>query len=88
MKRIQNTINQIKLLIIAAAFSLLTVGALAQTGPPPPPQGDIDGQTAQDNKLGGAAHIGGGVLILLTLALAYGGKRLYDLKKEKKEEVA
>lgn len=86
MKRIQNTINQIKLLLVALLFSLLTMTAFSQTGPPPPPQGDVDGQTAQDNKLGGNAHLGGGVLILLTLAVAYGGKRLYDLSKEKKEE--
>ena len=90
MKRIQNIINQIKLLLIAALFSLLSISAFAQggpTGPPPPPQGDLEGTTAQDNKLGGNAHLGGGIIILLTLGLAYGGKRLYDLRKEQKEEI-
>ena len=86
MKTKRNIIQHIKLLILTAFFSLLSVGAFAQTGPPPPPQGDVDGQTAQQNKLG--ANIGGGVLILLTLGLAYGGKRLYDLRKQKKEEIA
>ena len=37
--------------------------------------------------ISGNAHIGGGVLILLTLAVAYGGKRLYDLNREKKEAI-
>jgi hypothetical protein len=86
MKRIQNTINQIKLLLIVSLFSLLSLGMFAQTGPPPPPDENPNSETAQNNKLGGNAHIGGGVIILLTLALAYGGKRLYDLNKENKKE--
>jgi hypothetical protein len=88
MKSVQNSLKQIKLLLVAALFSLLSIGAFAQTGPPPPPNGDPGSETAQDNKLGGNANVGGGVLILLTLGLAYGGKRLYDLRKQKKEEVA
>ena len=88
MKNIRNTIKHLKLLLVAALFSLLSVGAFAQTGPPPPPNGDANSQTAQDNKLGGNAHLGGGIIILLTLGLAYGGKRLYDLRKEHKEDIA
>ena len=87
MKNIRNTIKHLKLLLVAALIGLLSIGAFAQTGPPPPPTGDPGSQEAQDNKLGGNAHLGGGIIILLTLGLAYGGKRLYDLRKEQKEEI-
>ena len=85
MKRLKNTIQQTKILLVAALLSMISVAAFAQ-GPPPPPGGDPTSN--QGDKLGGNAHIGGGMIILLTLGLAYGGKRLYDLKKEAKEEVA
>ena len=88
MKKILNTIKQTKILVVAAMLSLISIAGFAQTGPPPPPQGDLEGTTAQDNKLGGNAHLGGGIIILLTLGLAYGGKRLYDLRKEHKEDIA
>ena len=88
MKNIRNTIKHLKLLLVAALIGLLSIGAFAQGGPPPPPpSGDPTSQEAQDNKLGGNAHLGGGIIILLTLGLAYGGKRLYDLRKEQKEEI-
>ena len=88
MKNIRNIIKQTKILTIAASLSMISMVGFAQSGPPPPPSGDPDGTVAQDNKLGANANIGGGVLILLALGLAYGGKRLYDLKKEQKEEIA
>ena len=88
MKNIRNTIKHLKLLLVAALIGLLSIGAFAQTGPPPPPTGgNPDGDAEQANKLGGNAHLGGGIIILLTLGLAYGGKRLYDLRKEQKEEI-
>ena len=74
MKQTKNMIQQVKRLILIAAFALFTVVAFAQV-PPPPPGGSSGGQGGeQDEKLGGSA-------------VGYGGKRLYDLKKEKKEEV-
>jgi len=83
MKIFKNTIQQTKILLVAVLLSMISVAALAQ-GPPPPPDGNPADH--QDSKLGGNAHIGGGVLILLALGMAYGGKRLYDLKKAEKEE--
>ena len=79
-------IKGINRIILVALFSLFTVVAFTQ--PPPPPGGGTGGTNDENNQLGGNANIGGGVLILLTLGLAYGGKRLYDLRKEQKEEVA
>ena len=37
--------------------------------------------------LGGGAPIGGGVGILLALGAAYGGRKVYQLFKEEKEEL-
>lgn len=85
MKTIQNTIKRSKKIFLIIILSGFTFVALAQ-GPPPPPGEDGGGNPADSgNQLGGAAHVGGGVIILLTLALAYGGKRFYELRK--KEEL-
>ena len=83
MKRIKNTIQQTKIFLIAALLSMISIGAFAQNGPPPPPNGDPDAN--QDSKLGGNAPVSGGLFILLGLAVAYGGKRLYQLREEKLE---
>ena len=86
MKQTKNTIQKVKKLILVAVFSLFMVAAFAQN-PPPPPGGGTGDENNSGNQLGGNAQIGGGVLILLALGLTYGGKRLYDLKKEQKEDV-
>ena len=65
------------LLLIIVLF--ITVIAFAQDPPPPPPGGDPTG----DPPLGGGAPIGSGLFILLGLGAAYGGKKIYDLKKKK-----
>jgi len=58
---------------------------MAQSGPgaPPPPDHSSSGT---ENKGGRGAPIGGGTLILIGLAAAYGGKKIYDLKQENLEE--
>ncbi len=74
--------KKIKLLTIAITTVLLsTTFAFAQDAPPPPPGGG-HGQSGNQ----GAAPIGGGLFILLGLGAVYGGKKLYDLRKEKLEE--
>lgn len=86
MKIIKNTIKKSKKIVLVLMLSGLTIGVFAQ-GPPPPPGEDGGGNPADSgNQLGGAAHVGGGVLILLTLAVAYGGRRLYELRKDQKVE--
>ncbi len=75
--------KKIKLLTIAITTVLLsTTIAFAQDAPPPPPGG---GHGGSGNQTAGAP-IGGGLFILLGLGAAYGGKKLYDLRKEKLEE--
>ncbi len=85
--KIKNIIRNGKKLLVVLVFSALTFGGFAQTEPPPPPGGGGSSNTNNaENQLGGKAHIGGGVLILLTLALGYGGKRFYDLRKKTEAE--
>ena len=81
MKILKNTIRKSKKILFLLVLSSFTIVGLAQD--PPPPPGDGNNNTS-DNQLGGAAHVGGGVIILLTLALAYGGKRFYEMKREEK----
>ena len=69
----------ITLLVIIATVT--TINLFAQAPPPPPP---AHGATGNQN--GGNAPIGSGIFILLGLGAAYGGKKVYDLKKEKLEE--
>ena len=80
----ENIIQKIKTTFLVLLFSGIVTVGLAQD-PPPPPGGDGSSNTNEtDNQLGGAAHVGGGVILLLTLAVAYGGKRFYELRKEQK----
>jgi len=68
------TVKSIQRLILAALLSL-TYSASAQ---PPDPN---DGTNTQDNKVnGGGAPIGGGLLILLSLGVGYGGKKIYEMR--------
>ncbi len=64
------------------SFLLWTNNANAQTAPPPP---GAHGQTT-DQAAGGSAPIGGGLFILLGLGIAYGGRKLYQMKTESLEE--
>ena len=70
--------------MIIAGLSLSQI-TYSQSAPPPPPSGDEGAGGTSDQRTGGAP-IGGGLFILLGLGAAYGGKKLYDLRKEKLEE--
>jgi hypothetical protein len=69
--------NIIKLIL----FSCLIVAGqqLPAQGPPNPP-GD---PSLQGPPVGGSAPVGGGLEILLVMALAYGSKKTYKLWKSK-----
>ena len=64
-------------------FTLFTANVFSQDPPPPP----TAGHGATGNQDGGGAPIGDGLLILLGLGAAYGGKKLYHLFNEKKEDL-
>lgn len=76
-----------KKLIIAALFLIslsFTTSELSAQGPvpPPPPGGHGEGG---NQPAGGSTPIGGGLVILLTLGAAYGGKKLYKAFQEREE---
>ena len=79
MKKITIYIAQI---ITFAFFLSVSINALAQAPPPPPPGGSNN----SGNQLGGNAPIGGGLFILLGLGAAYGGRKIYQLRKKSLEE--
>lgn len=68
--------------IVIVGFLFFTTASFAQMSGPSDPGGDPTG----GDPLGGGAPIGGGTLILIGLAAAYGGKKLYNLNKEELEE--
>ena len=74
MKKIMN--NFLKAFAISL-FILFSYSAIADNPPPPPGSGS----NTQANKLGGKAPVGSGLLLLIGLGAAYGGKKIYDNKK-------
>ncbi len=71
--------------IIGLAILILFFAPLTQVmaqGSPPPPPGDVGGG---DTPIGGNAPIGTGLVILTTLGLAYGGKKVYDARQKLEE---
>jgi hypothetical protein len=75
-KRIFSTMIIISMLM----FPLFT---LAGTDNPGDPGGAPSGG---DEPIGGGAPIGSGIVVLLTLGAAYGGKKIYNMNKENLEE--
>ena len=68
--------KKILILVFIAAFGSLTI--IAQ--PPSPPGNASSGNPAP---VGGGAPIGSGVILMLSLFAAYGGKKTYDWHQEK-----
>jgi hypothetical protein len=68
-----------RLIIIGLILTMATSANLLAQAPPPPPPGH--GETG--NQPGGNAPVGGGLFILIGLATDYGGKKLYNLRKDK-----
>jgi len=79
MKTLKKALTTI---FILTALVLITINPInAQNGDPPAPPGE-HGQTGNQPP-GGGAPIGSGVGILLALGAAYGGKRVFALRKKK-----
>jgi len=60
---------------------MITIGQMKGPGSP------SGGPTGGDTPIGGGAPIGSGLVILLTMGAAYGGKKLYNLYTDQKEEL-
>ncbi len=74
--RTNNVKKSILSLIIVLGFTLTSTMVFAGGPPPPPPPGG--GGAGDDPIEGGGAPIGGGSFILMGLAAAYGGKKVYN----------
>ncbi|MEZ5196221.1 MAG: hypothetical protein R2764_07440 [Bacteroidales bacterium] len=72
--------------ILSLLFMMfLTVGTLIAQMPPHPNGGG--GPGGGNIPVGGAASIGGGILILISLAIGYGARKIYDIRKNRNEEM-
>lgn len=66
-----------KIVSITALLMISGISLLAQAPPPPPENAGGSG-----GPLGGRAPIGSGLVLLISLAAGYGGKRVYDERKK------
>ena len=78
---IMNLIKKVAITMLVIIGLTFSIDSIAQDAPPPPPDHGSSG-----NQPGGNAPIGGGLFILIGLGAAYGGKKLYEMKKENLEE--
>jgi hypothetical protein len=70
-------------LIITGLFVVVPViVSIAQGPPPPPPPG---GPGTSDTPIGGAAPVGSGLVMLISMGAAYGAKKIYNARKRLEE---
>lgn len=67
--------------LIIVLFSLFSITSFGQMLEPDDPGGDPIGE----DPLGGGAPVDGGILILIGMGIAYGGRKAYKLKIMKAE---
>ena len=70
----------IYLLTLLMGFSM----TIAAQGPPPPPGGHGQNNN-QPAGSGGSAPIGSAIMLMLGLSGAYGAKKAWDMREEKKD---
>lgn len=90
-KNITQAMKKILFMLIFMMTLLISGNGFAQGpgggGPPPPPGGGGTGGDPGHGQSGNqGAPIGGGLEILLVLGMAYAGKKVYQLRKEKDKE--
>ena len=74
-----------KIIFITVVFVVLfAVAMIAQT--PPHPNGG-GGPGAGNTPVGGGASIGGGLLIMISLGVGYGLRKIYDIRNKSKEDI-
>lgn len=70
-----------KIFLTLIVLFIAMMPLLAQDPPPPPTQGTNTGTNGPP--IGGGAPIGSGLLLLVGMGAAYGGKKVYDIRKRK-----
>lgn len=68
-------------LVIFVSLIIVPVITASAAVPPPPPPGPGTGETP----IGGAAPVGSGLVLLLSMGAAYGAKKVYDARKKLEE---
>ncbi|MCF8369540.1 MAG: hypothetical protein K9G76_10895 [Bacteroidales bacterium] len=68
----------IRKILIAACLILIT-SALSAQNPPHPNGGSSPG--SGNTPVGGGAPVSGGLIVLLSLGLGYGARRIYDIRR-------
>jgi len=66
-----------KILILTAILMISGFSLFAQEPPPPPENAGGSG-----GPVGGGAPIGSGIVLLITMAAGYGGKKVFDVRKK------
>ena len=52
---------------------------------PPPPNGNGGAPNGGNIPVGGSAPIGSGILVMITLAAAWGSKKVFDMNPQKQQ---
>lgn len=88
MKRVTLSIKKSVIGIVVALVLLVGSADSLFSQPPPPPGGGGTGTGTNNNnnQTGGGAPIGSGSVLLIGLAFAYGGKKLYQLNDNNSEK--
>jgi hypothetical protein len=71
-----------KKVIQILAIALVILVPVILTAQPMPYGGDGFGGGNGGNPVGGGAPIGGGLLIMLSLAIGYGTRKIYEIRKK------
>lgn len=81
------TIKTLKIILLLAVLTLGVQLYVSAQAPPPPPNNPSEPSPGKENGVvGGSAPVGSGLVVLLTLAGAYGGYKLYKTSNEDEEE--
>lgn len=72
-----------KVILLSLTLMISGLALMSQT-PPPPPNDPSNG--GGNGPVGGGAPIGSGLILLISLAAGYGGKKVYDFRKRKLAE--
>ena len=67
-------------LVLVGLFIIAPVIMVSASSPPPPPPGP-----GGSEPIGGAAPVGSGIALLISMGVAYGAKKIYNARKRLEE---
>ena len=72
----------LNLILVGLLIIVPVIMVSAAAPPPPPPPG---GPGTGDIPIGGSAPIGSGIVMLISMGMAYGAKKIYNARKRLEE---